>query len=208
MSAAVREPRAADGEHVGLIEPGADPVLGDAAGRAELCLRERPGQRLQRRDPAGRLGREEFRDRKPRSAAAMYSDAVWMPGTKGRVRPLRRVEQRRAGAGAEGETQAQPLRQVEIVAVSAPCRSPTTASGTSAAMARAASRPRLGAQRHLQHPHAAGDQRPGQRHGMRGVLDGEHGNEPCSAHQRGNVGHGGLRDLPSETCHSRMHGAI
>ena len=123
---------------------------------------------------------------KPAASAAISSEAVAMPGANGRSLAAAAFSSSGVAPGlmpntapsALARARSSPLRMVPI---------PTTASGTSAMIALAASTATGGAQRDFQHPHPAGHQRACQRHGMFEPLDGQHRNDDRLSKQRGEL---------------------
>ncbi len=102
----------------------------------------------------------------------MASDTVWIPGRNGRPASFTAL----ANAGVQpGLT---PKRAPAAIACftcasSSTVPAPTTASGTSRAMAARASSAAASPESDLQHRQAALDQRPGERHGVGHPLDRE-----------------------------------
>ena len=168
-----RNPASAHADHVGQRQIGRRARRVDPAGGAEPDLRQRRGQRLERCGAADRLGRKELLH----GVAAIHQrHRLGRGGGAGQQRQRlghAGVDHRRGAAGRHPEARARSARGAHILGGEQGARADGRALDRrhrGDGLQRAG-----GAQGHLEHAQPAGDQRLGQRAGVGGVLDHQHG---------------------------------
>jgi hypothetical protein len=145
----------------------------------------RSGQRAQHADAADLLGGKQLHHVEPARHGRHQLGRCADAGHEGNFQRLRRSQQIGRRAGTEREVQVQFPHQGQIAAGQYGAESDDRFRHRLAYGGRGGGA-RLGAQRDLQRPDAAGDQGAGQRHGAVGVLDRENRNQARGAQQVGN----------------------